>query len=371
MGGREGRGSGRGTRPADMFGLRVFARWGATRTLRVIALVALAIGMAWVVAESRPWSGPPVTWVHDVQYYYGAGERLNAGTRLYAYSPGDRQLDVDPFYFVGPFLYPPLLGVIWRPIAAVLPFDVAVTAFWAIGLVVFLAMLVYLVTRGGAMTAIGVIVLLVPLVWTAWSGNVSTVLTPLMIASWLLLLRGRETAAGAAIGFSAVLKLTPAFLGWWLLVFRRWSAVRAAIVAGIVGLLVSVAGAGIGAFTDYLGVSSMVARNGGTIASLTSVLANLGASADMRALVAPAVGVAGSLAVVLLRRHPRAAWAVAIGTGVFASPVFNLTNVSLLLAAFVALDPTFGEIPPGWRVQGRGSPIEEDGMTAGSATLST
>jgi hypothetical protein len=359
-------------RPAsEVFGLRVVARWGAARTLRIVAFIALAIGMAWVVSEARPWSGPPVAWVHDVQYYYGAGERLNAGTRLYAYSPGDRQLDVDPFYFAGPFLYPPLLGVIWRPIAAAVPFDLAVTAFWLLGIVVFLATVVYLLLRGGALTALGVLVLLVPLVWTAWSGNVSTVLTPLMIASWLLLLRGRERASGAAIGLAAVLKLTPAFLGWWLLVFRRWTAVQAAVVAGLVALTVSVVGAGVPAFFDYLQVSNIVARNGGTIASLTSIIANLGAPAELRALVAPAVGVAGAVLIALLRHRPRAAWAVAIATGVFASPVFNLTNVSLLLAAFVALDPAFGPTPEAWvrrrpAVPARGA----DEQAAPSANLS-
>ena len=65
---------------SGIFWLRVLAQWGAARTLRAVALVALGVGMAWVVVESRPWTGPPVTWVHDVQYYYGAGERLNTGT---------------------------------------------------------------------------------------------------------------------------------------------------------------------------------------------------------------------------------------------------------------------------------------------------
>jgi hypothetical protein len=353
-----------------VFGLRVVAKWGVTRTLRVVAFVALGVGMAWVLAEARPWTGPPVTWIHDVQYYYGAGERLNTGAQLYAYSPGDRRLDVDPFYFAGPFLYPPLLGVVWRPIALVLPFDTGVTLFWAIGLVVFLATLCWLLVRGGALTAIGVLVLLVPLVWTAWSGNVSTILTPLMIASWLLLLRGREAAAGSIVGLAAVTKLTPAFLGWWLIVFHRWGAVRMAVVAAVAGLLVSVLGAGPGALLEYLRVSQLVAQNGGTLASITSILGGLGAGPGIRALVAPVIGLAGVVLVFLLRDRPRAAWAVAICTGVFGSPVFNLTNVSLLLAAFVALDRSFGEIPaswPGaWRER-RGEPAGE--QTATDATL--
>jgi hypothetical protein len=354
-----------------VFGIRVLVRWGGTRTLRVIALVALVAGMAWVVGESRPWSGPPVTWVHDAQYYYGAGERLNHGTQLYAYSPGDRRLDVDPFYFAGPFLYPPLLGVVWRPIAQLLPFEIAVTVFWAVGLVVFLGTVCWLLLRGGAVTALGVLMLLVPLVWTAWSGNVSTLLTPLMIASWLLLLRGRERAAGAAIGVAMVAKLTPAFLGWWLIVFRRWSAVQTAIVAALLGLALSVLGAGIESLPDYLRVSTLVARNGGTIASVTSILANLGAEPNVRVLVAPAISVVGVVAIVALRRRPRAAWAVAIATGVFASPVFNLTNVSLLLAAFVALDPAFGPLPAAWnRSAAHNGADGERGDDIASATLS-
>ena len=319
--------------------LRVFAAWGATRTLRYVAAVALVAAMAWVVATAQPWTGDPTTWIHDAQYYYGAGERLNAGHLLYAYSPGDRQLAVDPFYFAGPFLYPPLLGVLWRPVAAVVPYGVAVTAFWAIGLIVFLGTLAWLLRRGGAVTAIGVLVLVVPLSWTAWSGNVSTLMVPVVIWSWLALGRARDRAAGAVVGVMAVMKLTPAFLVWWMLVTKRWRAAAAAIIAGVVALAVSIAGAGPGSLADYLRVSGLVGRTGGTEASLTSLLAGMGAGPDTLALVAPVVAVIGAVAVALLRRRPRVAWAVAIATGVFASPVFNLTNVSLLLAAFVALDP--------------------------------
>jgi len=58
-------------------------------------------------------------------------------------------------------------------------------------------------------------------------------------------------------------------------------------------------------------------------------------------LVAPIVSVVGVAGVWMLRHRPRAAWAVAIATGGFASPIFNLTNVTLLLAAFVAMDKRF------------------------------
>jgi len=293
--------------------------------------------MAWVVASAQPWIGEPTTWIHDVQYYYGAGERLNAGHELYAYSIGDRQLTVDPFYFAGPFLYPPLLGVLWRPLA-LLPYEPVVIAAWAIGLVVFLGSLVWLLRNGGVPVAGGVLLLIVPLVWTAWSGNISTILTPLIIWAWLALGRNRDSAAGAAIGFAAVLKLTPAFLAWWLLVTRRWTALRAAAVVAVASLALSAVGAGPGAYFDYWQVTSLVGRAGGTEASLTALLKGAGASPDVLSLVAPVVSIIGIAAVFLLRDRPRAAFAAAIATGVFASPVFNLTNVSLLLAAFVAVD---------------------------------
>jgi hypothetical protein len=306
-----------------------------------VAAISLVAAMGWVVASAQPWTGSPPTWIHDAQYYYGAAERLNAGHLLYAYSSGDRQLAVDPFYFAGPFLYPPLLGVLWRPIAAAVPYEVAVTVFWAIGLATFLGTLAWLLRHGGAVTALGILILIVPLSWTAWSGNVSTLMVPVVIWSWLALGRGRDRGPGAAIGVMTVMKLTPAFLVWWMLAVRRWRAATAAVAAAAVALGVSVVGAGLGSLADYLHVSSLVGHTGGTEASLTSVLAGMGAGPETLSLVAPVVGAIGALGVLAARDRPRLAWAIAIATGVIASPVFNLTNVSLLLAAFVALDPTF------------------------------
>jgi Sec-independent protein secretion pathway component TatC len=68
------------------------------------------------------------------------------------------------------------------------------------------------------------------------------------------------------------------------------------------------------------------------------ILTAFGASADIMPFVAPIVSVIGIVAISLLRERERAAWVVAIATGVFASPIFNLTNVTLLLAAFVVVD---------------------------------
>jgi hypothetical protein len=323
--------------------LRVFAALGAERTLRIAALVALIVGMCWVIVKAHPWDGSPASWILDSGNYYAAGERLNAGHSLYAYSPGDRHVLELLFGLPSPYLYPPLIGVLWRPVSAWLPYEPVITLWWAAGLVSFMAFLVWLVRRGGVVTSVGVLILLVPLVETAWSGNVSTFITMAVIGAWFAIDLGRHRTAGAIIGFTAVLKLTPIFLAWWLLVERRWRALHAVVAVGIASLAIGVVGAGVSAHFDYLRVSDAVARGGGIQASLVGMLTALGVSSGLMPLVAPVVSIVGIGAVWILRRRPRVAWAVAIATGVFASPVFNLTNVTILLAAFVALDDS-------WRV---------------------
>ena len=318
--------------------LRVFAAWGADRTLRVTAGIGLVLALIWVGLILQPWAVDPAIWIRDAPNYYAAGERLNAGHSLYAYSSGDRHTLDLLFGLPSPYLYPPLMGVLWRPVAAVLPFEPTIIAWWAAGMASFLGMIGWLLWKGGRATAIGVLVLLVPIAWTAWSGNVSTFIAIAIVGAWFLLQRGHDRAAGGIIGFTSILKLSPAFLAWWLLVERRWNGLRAAIVAGVLGLLISVAGAGIGPHFEFLSVSSAAARGGGIPASLVGILTALGASPDLMPLVAPIVSVLGVIAVVLLREHERVAWSVAILTGALASPIFNLTNVTVLLACFVPFD---------------------------------
>lgn len=329
----------------DLPVLRVFDALGRERVLRLSAAIALVVGMVWVVGNAMPLSSDVTTWIHDSANYCAAGERLNAGHSLYAYGPGDRQTLELLFGLPSPYLYPPLIGVLFRPIAAFLPYAPVVIAFWLTGMVTFLAFLGWLLYRGGTTIAVGILILLVPLVETAWSGNVSTFITMAIILAWFGLGSGHPRVAGAIIGFTSVLKLTPVFLAWWLLVTRRWDALTTAVVVGLVSLGIGLVGAGISAHLEYLHISDAVARGGGIQGSIVGVLTALGASPDLMPLVAPIASVIGIVAIWFLRKRERAAWVVAIATGVFASPIFNLTNVTLLLAVFVALD---GRIGMGW-----------------------
>src|SRR5947207_1904034 len=150
--------AGRGWRTMPV--LRVFTAWGLSLSLRVIAGVGIVLGMVWVVLNAQPWASDPMTWILDTSNYYAAGERLNAGHSLYAYGPGDRHVLALLFGLQSPYLYPPLIGVLWRPIAALLPFEPVIIVWWAAGLVSFLAMLGWLLWRGGKATAVGCLILL-------------------------------------------------------------------------------------------------------------------------------------------------------------------------------------------------------------------
>ena len=68
------------------------------------------------------------------------------------------------------------------------------------------------------------------------------------------------------------------------------------------------------------------------------ILSALGASPAVTSLAAPIVSIVGIVGIIALRRRERAAWAVVVATGLFASLVVNLANISLLLAAFVVFD---------------------------------
>ena len=65
---------------------------------------------------------------------------------------------------------------------------------------------------------------------------------------------GHDIGAGVVIAGMTALKLTPVVLAWWLITQRRWTAVRAFVVAGLVIAAVSVLGAGSSTHLEYLGI---------------------------------------------------------------------------------------------------------------------
>ena len=313
------------------------SRTGPNQTqnlLRAVASLILLISVAWAATIDGPLStsaGP--SWVTDAPNYYAAAERLNAGHALYELGPTDRKLALDGWE-PAPLLSPPLIAVAWRPLAAS-PIDLAVTIWTVIGLIALVGSCLWLVWRAGTATSLGVLILSVPLGLTAWSGNLQAFLTPVLCFAWLWHASGRPARVGAVAGVGTVLKLAPAPLFVWMLVTRQTRALTAATVFAVGAALVSVAGAGITAHLDYLRVASEVSRLGGTALSAGGLAAAAGVPENIRAFAAPAMLVLGSLGTVALRRRPDRAFSLAIVTGLLGLTVVNLTNVTMLLAAFV------------------------------------
>ena len=79
------------------------------------------------------------------------------------------------------------------------------------------------------------------------------------------------------------LKLTPVVLAWWLITQRRWTAVRAFIVGGLVVAAVSVLGAGLSAHFEYLGIVRQTSTTGTSDLSLAGMARFVGVTRASRA----------------------------------------------------------------------------------------
>jgi hypothetical protein len=284
----------------------------------VAVLGAISLGLVILY-----WFGQGV-WPGDTYTYFLAGQRLNTGGQIYDLRP------VDYFYAGGPPLYgPPLIAVIWRPIAAipgqwgVLIWLIAMglAALWAVVLV-----LLELPVIGGLATA----ALSLSLGLMIGVGNVDGLVLFGIIGAWRW--RDRPAAVGPILGFLVTLKLTPALLIFWLMSTHRWRAVGyAALTAGLL-----------------MGITSALANDPGIALRYVDVmrygLAN-GAPWDRLTVVA------GTIGVVLLSRHwPAAGFSLAVVIIPVVSPVTAIHTWSLLLAG---LAPLMGYWPPAGSVQAR------------------
>ena len=146
---------------------------------RVLRAVLLTILAASVVVALQVF---PFGYAHpdgDPWNYLAAGERLNAGHRLYALGPGDRPVVIAPPYWTVPLLAPPPIAVLWRPLALL-----GEPAMWLWGFVALAGVVgsaVFLGTRGALVL---VAVLGLPLALTAISGNASASTLPALIGVW-------------------------------------------------------------------------------------------------------------------------------------------------------------------------------------------
>ncbi len=327
------------------------ARWGIL--LVRIAIVVIVIGELYVTGTiQRPDLMHPTAIGTDTSTYYAAGERLNAGHPLYGpLVATDRRIPGYPREYPAPLLSPPLVAVIWRPLAAL--GDVSMTIWWAANLALVTLLAAFFAAVGRRWTLGGLLVILAlgwplvrilavpylylgyqsPMSTAALSGNLDGYLTGLCVLVWWASSRGRSRVAGAAAGLAAVLKLGPFALAWWLLVRRDWPAVKAfgvtVVILGIVGLL----GAGLPANLAYvrLALGASVTPTPLSVPWMLHGWLHLPENvANLGTIVATIVGLG---VVYATRRRPRVSFLVTILVVIYCSPVVMVGNFALLLAA--------------------------------------
>jgi hypothetical protein len=267
----------------------------------------------------------------DATVYLAGGERLNAGHALYSLSPGDREVGLKPPFWTVPLLSPPLIAVIFRPLA-IFPPDFGAYVWWAGCLVAWAWILLTFVRRQPILTSLAVVVLVVPLTYEIGVGNVNVFLMLGAILAWKWTTEDRDERAGAITALSVLLKISPVVMAWWLFTQRRWRAVRAGLIAGVVFAAISILGAGLDAHFKFIEVTRDTATVGQSELSLAGLAKAVGLAPGLANLLPTAMLVGGVLGVLLLRNRPNWAFALAVATMTLGSPVVNINSYSMLLA---------------------------------------
>ena len=306
------------------------ARDRPARVTLVGAVVLASVGLVIVQCVLIVAAHPHFIGI-DAYTYMAAGERLNAGHALYALSPGDRPVVLMPPYWTVPFLYPPFMAVLWRPLA-VLPGGIALILWWAAALVVLAWGLAMVATRPGFAIALVVALLSWAIASQALAANVDVWILVATLLMWRMSDGHRERGVGVLVALIIAVKLTPVVFAWWLLVERRWSALRWMCIALAVCGLVSILGAGLGAHFEYLRILTQTSSASATPLSLAGIATSLGMPHVVTNWVTPAALGASLIAMFILRDRPMPLFAMAVVASVFGSPVVSGTSQMRLLA---------------------------------------
>ncbi|HEV7810298.1 MAG TPA: glycosyltransferase 87 family protein [Candidatus Limnocylindrales bacterium] len=272
--------------------------WWATPRIRLVLRLAMLVGLGLGIetAVLHLLMDP----LADVHAYYDAGARLNAGQPLY-----DQPAGVDEAAF---YRYPPLLAILFRPLA-LLPFAVAAT-IWMAAIALMLAATLIRIDIRRPIPLFVVCALALPIGWSVVIGQAQVAVT-------LLLALG----APWSVALATNLKLFPVLVAVWWLGRRRWRALGELlvwlVVLGAVQLVLEPAGTI--AYPSFLRLDQV-----GNVVSLSPYA------------VAPwlwAVLVVVGVALALWAAPRRWGWAAAVALSVLASPRLLLYQISSLVAA--------------------------------------
>ena len=307
-------------------GTNAVAGTPATRRVIQALLLVIAIGAPLGFARAHfidfDAPGNQLDAFTDANTYLAAGERLNAGHELYRLQEGDRPVLIIPDLFTQPLVSPPPIAVIWRPIAAI-PFGIQlwIVACWA----ALLGTVAYLVLRVGPPAAFLALALSWPIGEELAVANVVSFFPAVLVLSWRY---RRHAWIGVPLGVIAGVKLAPIAMAGWLIAERnlRALATMAAAIGGLV--VVSVLGAGLNSFFEYLQIAPTLKP------SPLSISGQTGVSWASYAVLAGGIAIAAAL-----HRYPRVAYCVSVVTVAFGSPVVYIGGLVVLLALAAPLLP--------------------------------
>ena len=255
-------------------------RWLRADLARFASIVVLGLVGALAVGQFASSTGGGTafgpTLGADYAEFYAVGTLLNRG-------PADRLFDLGlqdewlhravPAFPVDehlPFVYPPFLAPIFRPLAS-LPFARSFAAWLAISLAAYAAA-VGLVLRGSGLsrserrTAWLLAVSFEPFAMECWLGGQLSSLGCLAVASGLALRRaGRPFLAGLALSILLYKPTLPLLIVPMLAVGRRWRMVAGFGAGGILLAPISLAVAGEAGCGDFVRLMLGYGRNGGSL----------------------------------------------------------------------------------------------------------
>jgi hypothetical protein len=240
--------------------------------------------------------------INDAQAYYWAGGRLNAGLPLY---PPDQSVETPLGY-----PYPPLLAILWRPLA-LLPWPVAAGIWEAVILASFAATVWRLgVRRRTTWLAIGMLGL--PIAWCLIIGQAQVLLTMFMVF-----------ATPWSVALAANIKLFPALTAMWWVGRRDWRGLRQFVVAMVVLLVIQLVLAP-QACIDY--VTAITLKQVGEVRNISPYA--------FSPILWAALAAVGAAAVLALART-RFGWAAAVAFTVLANPRLLVYQLMTFLATVV------------------------------------
>jgi hypothetical protein len=280
-------------------------RWPTRRAL--VVMLALELVAVW-------WLLCVLIGQIDAFTYLAAGERLNAGHALYSLAPGDRLVIADTLYFHTPLLYPPLIAVIWRPLAA-LP---ALLGLWfwfaAATLAVFGAM--WYVARDLRTSALVALLVCSAGIGSQLSGgNVNG----FVIAAALLLWSqaDRHPWVAVVMGVLTAIKLSPGVFIVWLIAQRRWKASAWAAGGLVGGIVVGIVVAGYDTNLQAIDILRKATPQDLSATGITGI-----------AWATMAIDVLGSISILLLARRPAASFRAAALTITLGAPALSLLTAA-------------------------------------------